>query len=65
MPVRGGPALLAHVKANECACEVKNPAGRCCLGNVSKAIQKAQRLVRAGRANAPVNAEPALAGQVT
>ncbi len=36
--------ITAHVKANECACEVKNPAGRCCLGNVTKAIQKAQRL---------------------
>jgi hypothetical protein len=42
--------ITAHVKAGECACEVKNPAGRCCLGNVSKAIQKARRQVRAGRA---------------
>ncbi len=24
--------ITPHVKANECACEVKNPAGRCCLG---------------------------------
>jgi len=37
--------ITAHVKANECACEVKNPAGRCCLGNITKAIQKAQRLL--------------------
>lgn len=40
--------ITVHVKANECACEVKNPAGRCCLGNVSKAIQKARRLVPTG-----------------
>lgn len=40
--------ITAHVAANECACEVKNPAGRCCLGNVSKAIQKARRLVLTG-----------------
>ncbi len=38
--------ITAHVKANECACDVKNPAGRCCLGNVAKAIQKAKRLMR-------------------
>jgi hypothetical protein len=36
--------ITAHVKANECACEAKNPAGRCCLGNVTKAIQKARLL---------------------
>ncbi len=42
--------ITAHVKANECACEVKNPAGRCCLGNVAKAIQKAQQLPAPDRA---------------
>jgi len=41
--------ITAHVQANECACEVKNPAGRCCLGNVRKAIQKAKRMVPAAR----------------
>jgi hypothetical protein len=38
--------ITAHAKANECACDVKNPAGRCCLGNVAKVIQKARRLMR-------------------
>jgi hypothetical protein len=42
--------ITAHIRANECACEVKNPAGRCCLGNVTRAIQKAQRLLASGRA---------------
>jgi hypothetical protein len=41
--------ITGHVKANECACEVKNPTGRRCLRNVSKAIQKAQRLSLTGR----------------
>lgn len=29
------------VRRGECACEVKNPSGRCCLGNVARAIKKA------------------------
>jgi hypothetical protein len=33
--------IKAEVKAGRCACEVKNPAGKCCLGNVSKVIQDA------------------------
>lgn len=33
------PAMIAaQVKAGHCACEVKNPQGSCCLGNVSKAV---------------------------
>ncbi len=37
------PAIItAEVKAGHCACEVKNPQGSCCLGNVSKAVQKLQ-----------------------
>jgi Zinc binding domain len=35
------PALItAEVKAGHCACEVKNPEGSCCLGNVSQAIER-------------------------
>ena len=30
--------ITAEVKAGHCACEVKNPQGSCCLGNVSKAV---------------------------
>ncbi len=26
--------IRAHVSAGRCACEIKNPEGRCCLGNV-------------------------------
>jgi len=37
------PAMItAEVKAGHCACDVKNPQGSCCLGNVSKAIAQIQ-----------------------
>ncbi|MGH9389518.1 MAG: putative iron-sulfur cluster-binding metallochaperone [Vicinamibacteria bacterium] len=26
--------IRAHVSAGRCACEIKNPEGRCCLGNL-------------------------------
>lgn len=32
--------ITAEVKAGNCACEVRNPSGDCCLGDVKKAIQK-------------------------
>jgi hypothetical protein len=28
--------ITAEVKAGNCACEVKNPSGKCCLGNVKR-----------------------------
>jgi hypothetical protein len=32
--------MITHeVKAGRCACEVKNPAGTCCLGDVTRAVQ--------------------------
>ena len=34
--------IAAEVKAGHCACEVKNPQGYCCLGNVSKALERIQ-----------------------
>lgn len=34
--------ITAEVKAGHCACEVKNPQGSCCLGNVSKAVKQVQ-----------------------
>jgi hypothetical protein len=33
--------IREEVKAGRCACEVKNPSGKCCLGNVTKVIQDA------------------------
>jgi hypothetical protein len=34
--------ITAEVKAGHCACQVKNPQGSCCLGNVSKALKRIQ-----------------------
>jgi hypothetical protein len=31
--------IAAEVRAGHCACEVKNPQGSCCLGNVSKVVK--------------------------
>lgn len=34
------PAMIAaQIRAGHCACEVKNPEGSCCLGNVTKAAR--------------------------
>jgi hypothetical protein len=35
--------IKAEIQAGFCACEVKNPAGKCCLGNVSQVIQECLR----------------------
>ncbi len=32
--------ITAEVKAGNCACEVRNPSGKCCLGEVQKATQE-------------------------
>lgn len=35
--------ISAEVKAGNCRCEVTNPQGSCCLGNVAKAIKIARK----------------------
>lgn len=30
------------IKAGKCACEIRNPQGSCCLGNVSKVVKQIQ-----------------------
>ena len=35
--------ITAEVKAGNCACEVKNPSGKCCLGDIARAAQGAIR----------------------
>ncbi|MBI4339532.1 MAG: (2Fe-2S)-binding protein [Chloroflexi bacterium] len=34
--------ITAHVQAGRCACEVNNPQGSCCLGNVTQVVKAAQ-----------------------
>jgi hypothetical protein len=31
--------IKAEVKAGNCACEVKNPSGKCCLGDVARTVK--------------------------
>jgi len=38
--------ISAEVKAGNCACEVKNPSGKCCLGDVTRTAR--DRLSRKG-----------------
>jgi hypothetical protein len=37
--------IAAEIRAEHCACEVRNPQGSCCLGNVKAAERRAQRTV--------------------
>ena len=32
--------VRAHIKAGRCACEVRNPRGTCCLGDVGTAVRR-------------------------
>lgn len=32
--------VRAHIEAGRCACEVRNPAGVCCLGDVTRAVKQ-------------------------
>jgi len=40
--------IKAQVKAGNCYCEVTNPQGSCCLGNVAKAVQEAMAMNQKG-----------------
>lgn len=35
--------IAAEVRAGHCACEVKNPSGKCCLGNVTRVVRDSLR----------------------
>jgi hypothetical protein len=38
--------IASEVQAGACSCETKNPSGRCCLGDVNRAIQRIQEELR-------------------
>jgi hypothetical protein len=40
--------ITAEVKAGNCACEIRNPQGSCCLGNVNAAVKRATQAERSG-----------------
>lgn len=37
-------SITAEIKAGNCACEIKNPSGRCCLGEVNKVLKALLRM---------------------
>jgi len=41
--------ITAEVKAGRCACDVKNPSGGCCLGEVNRAVKEAKETTSARR----------------
>jgi hypothetical protein len=38
-----GERIGAEVRAGNCACEVKNPSGKCCLGDVSRIAEDGRK----------------------
>jgi len=38
--------IKAEVEAGHCACEVKNPSGKCCLGDATRAAKDGLRVVQ-------------------
>ncbi len=41
------PFITDKVKASQCRCEIENPSGRCCLGEVKKTVRKAKEIAEA------------------
>lgn len=41
--------IAAEMKVDRCACEVRNPQGSCCFGNVKAAAKRAQQIATASR----------------
>jgi NAD(P)H-nitrite reductase large subunit len=35
--------VTRRIKAGECRCEVTNPRGSCCLGDIYRAVQQAEK----------------------
>lgn len=41
--------INAGIAAGQCACEIRNPQGSCCLGNVSATVQRVKAEVKQGK----------------
>ncbi|MEW6207834.1 MAG: hypothetical protein AB1631_05665 [Acidobacteriota bacterium] len=47
------PELIkAEINAGHCACEIKNPSGRCCLGEVNTSVKRIEAQLQASQADA-------------
>jgi hypothetical protein len=42
--------VRAHIAAGRCACELRNPRGACCLGDVAAAVKRVEADLRASTA---------------
>ncbi len=42
-------AITAGIQAGHCACDIRNPQGSCCLGNVRAVVQRVQSEVQAAK----------------
>jgi hypothetical protein len=40
--------VTAHIKAGRCACEIRNPRGACCLGDVAAAVKRVAAGMKSG-----------------
>lgn len=47
-------SITAHIKAKRCGCEVNNPQGNCCLGNVRQTAKQAMETLRGDLHDPPV-----------
>jgi len=45
--------IKAEVRAGQCSCEIRNPSGTCCLGEVNRAVKQEQEAVQAGEKKRP------------
>jgi CopZ-like zinc binding protein len=50
--------IKAEIQAGRCACEVKNPSGKCCLGNVLQAIKETDGSALSRAGSRPQNSDP-------
>jgi hypothetical protein len=55
-------SITAHVQAGRCACEVNNPSGTCCLGEVSRTVKEGIARLGTQDEPAPVAVEDCCAG---
>lgn len=49
---RAAERVRTHIQAGRCACEIRNPRGTCCLGDVSTAVKRLVATVAPSRAEA-------------
>ncbi len=43
--------IREHIAAQQCACDIRNPRGACCLGDVMAAVKRIEAEVSEGRTN--------------